>query len=262
MKSAPAQTIVLALLGASRGRALPAKVLVGGAAILGVTGNATRLALSRLLSKGELVSTERGRYQLSTLRRSANAHVRAFKTGFAQRTTWKGGFLAVLTGDLPRTNATAIARRERALNLSGFRIFRHGVWVRPDNLAGGRVVVDAHLRRLGLDADADTVTLHLDPEQARLVERAWAIDDDAAKALELTRRVQAFLVKTHRTRQAEAAESFWLGDEVLRFLARDPLLPDTMADPDPRRRLADAMAALDERGFATWSALLEELEHD
>jgi hypothetical protein len=54
--------------------------------------------------------------------------------------------------------------------------------------------------------------------------------------------------------------SFWLGDEVLRFLARDPLLPESMADPEPRRALAEAMSTLDEQGFALWSSMLEELE--
>jgi hypothetical protein len=33
-----------------------------------------------------------------------------------------------------------------------------------------------------------------------------------------------------------------------------------MADPEPRRALAEAMSTLDEQGFALWSSMLEELE--
>lgn len=259
--AAPAQTVALAFLGASRGRALSAPTLVAGAEILGVSGNATRLALSRLKARGDLHLAGRGRYVLSPLRRNAIAHVRSFKTGFAERVKWKGGFLGVLTGDLPRGNASRVARTERALDLSGFRAFRHGMWVRPDNLAGGRVVVSTHLLRLGLDEGAETVELHLDATQLRTLERAWDIAGDEAKARALTERVLKFLAGSQKlSRRAAAAESFWLGDEVLRFLARDPLLPETMADPEPRKRLADAMATLDEQGFALWASILEELE--
>lgn len=259
--SAPAQTIALAFLGAARGRALSAPTLLAGAELLGVSGNATRLALSRLKARGDVLLAGRGRYVLSPLRRNAVAHVRSFKTGFAERVRWKGGFLGVLTADLPRRNAAQVSRTERALSLSGFRAFRHGMWVRPDNLAGGRVVVSAHLSRLGLDEGAETIELHLDATQLKALERSWDLAGDEAHARALTERVHRFLGGSGKlSRRAAAAECFWLGDEVLRFLARDPLLPETMADPEPRKRLAEAMATLDEQGFALWSSILEELE--
>jgi phenylacetic acid degradation operon negative regulatory protein len=259
--TASAQQVALAFLGASRGRALSAPTLVAGADILGVSGNATRLALSRLRAKGEIQLVSRGKYALSAMRQNAIAHVRTFKSGFAARVPWKGGFLGALTADLPRGNSAMVARRERALDLSGFREFRHGLWVRPDNLAGGRVVVATHLRRLGLDEGADTVELELDAGQVAALEPKWNVAEDQARASALADRVHRFLARgTKLSRRVAAAESFWLGDEVLRFLARDPLLPESMADPEPRARLAEAMATLDEQGFALWKSILEELE--
>jgi phenylacetic acid degradation operon negative regulatory protein len=258
---ASAQRIALALLGASRGRALSAPVLVGAADILGVSGNAMRVALSRLAAGGDVVVEERGSYALSPSRLGAVAHVRTFRTGFAARVAWHGGFLGVLTGELPRRNAALVARRERALDLAGFRYFAHGLWARPDNLEGGRVVVGAHLARLGLDPDAEVIALELDAGQVRRLEKSWNVAADASKARTLTDRVQRFMTSLEKKPLRKvAAESFWLGDEVLRFLARDPLLPEAMADPSPRRELADAMSALDERGYAAWQSLLKELE--
>jgi phenylacetic acid degradation operon negative regulatory protein len=263
--SAPRHTsagrIALALLGATRGRALTAPVLVEAGRLLGVSSNAMRVGLSRLVAAGALRVEQRGRYALSAERLGAVAHVRTWRTGFAGRVAWKGGFLGVLTAELPRRNAALVARRERALDLAGFRAFRHGLFVRPDNLDGGRVVVGAHLARLGLDDGAEVIELSLDSAQFKLVEPRWQIAADARSAAALGERVRE-LVRALSTLpwKRAAAESFWLGDEVLRFLARDPLLPESVADPAPRRRLAEAMGVLDERGFALWQSILEPLE--
>lgn len=260
-RNASASRVALALLSASRGRALSAPVLVGAAEVLGVSGNAMRVALSRLAAQGAVVTRQRGRYTLSPERLPAVAHVRTFRTGFAERVAWRGGFLGVLTADLSRRSATLVARREQALELSGFRPFAHGLWVRPDNLAGGRAGVAAHLARLGLDDGAEVLEVRLDAAQAKRAERRFDVAGDAARAAALTERVRRFIT-TMDTRpvRAVAAQSFWLGDEVLRFLARDPLLPEGLADPAPRRALAEAMATLDERAFTIWQSMLEELE--
>jgi len=259
--STSANRIALSLLSATRGRPLSAPVLVGAADILGVSGNAMRVALSRLSARGEVVIESRGRYALAPARLGAVAHVRTFRTGFAARVPWRGGFLGALTADLPRKNAALVSRRQRALELSGFREFRHGMWARPDNLEGGREAVATHLARLGLDATADVVEVRLDAAQQRRLEKQWAVAADARRASSLTEKVERFVAgMATRPLRAVAARSFWLGDEVLRFLSRDPLLPETLADPTPRRKLAEAMSTLDERGYATWQSLLEELE--
>jgi phenylacetic acid degradation operon negative regulatory protein len=256
-----AARVALSLLGASRGRALSAPVLVGAATLLGVTPNAMRVSLSRLVATGEVKPAGRGRYTLAPGRLGAVAHVRTYRTGFAARVAWKGGFLGVLTAALPRRNATQVQRRERALLLAGFRLFRHSLYVRPDNLKGGAVLVGAHLARLGLDRGADLVEVWLDGTQRKVVEAQWQVDADARQASALTARVRACVkaMPTQPWRRAAAA-SFWLGDEALRFLARDPLLPESLADPEPRQRLAEAMSALDERGYALWKTILDDLE--
>lgn len=259
--SASATRVALALLGASRGRALSAPLLVGGGELLGVSPNAMRIALSRLSASGDVVLEGRGRYALSEARLRAIAHVRTFRTGFAARVRWKGGFLGVLTADLPRRNASLVRRREHALALVGMRPYRHGLYVRPDNLEGGRTVVAAQLSRLGLDDEAVVLGVELDASRVREVEALYEVRADTAKAMALEAKVRKLLGELgSRPRHEVAARSFFLGDEVLRFLARDPLLPENMADPAPRRALADAMGVLDEEGYALWRGILESME--
>jgi phenylacetic acid degradation operon negative regulatory protein len=253
--------IALALLGATPSHSLTGAVLVAAGQLLGVSGNAMRVGLSRLVASGALRLERRGHYTLARERLARAAHVRTWRTGFARRVRWQGGFLGVLTADLPRRNAALVARRERALDLAGFRTLTHGLFVRPANLEGGRQVVGAHLERLGLDATAELIDLELDPDQLARVVPRWGLAADARRADDLTRRVRA-LVRALPTRpwKRGAADSFWLGDEALRFLSRDPLLPDRLADPAPRLRLAEAMSVLDERGHALWQSILEPLE--
>jgi phenylacetic acid degradation operon negative regulatory protein len=258
--SSPSATrVALALLGASRGRALSAPGLLVGGELLGVSPNAMRIALSRLAASGDVVVEGRGQYALAEARLRAIAHVRAFRTGFAARLRWKGGFIGVLTADLARRNAALVRRRERALALVGMRAYRHGLYVRPDNLDGGRSVVAAHLSRLGLDDDAVVVGISLEATQLREVEALYDVRADTARASALETKVRKLLVElTARTKRELAAKSFFLGDEVLRFLARDPLLPESMADPAPRRALADAMSVLDEQAYALWRQILDD----
>ena len=119
----------------------------------------------------------------------------------------------------------------------------------------------AHLARLGLDAGAELIGLTLDVRQRATLERRYLISTDEQKAHALTHKVHALLPKLRRRPPREAATaSFWLGDEVLRFLARDPLLPQRLADPAPREKLADAMSSLDEEGRRVWRSLLEALD--
>lgn len=252
--------IALALLAGARGEPLRAPVLIGAAELLGVSANAMRIALSRLLAAGDVSSPARGVYALSAQHLAALAHVHTFRTGFARRVPFGGEFCAVLTSHLPRRNASAVRRRDSALILSGFREYRPGVYLRPDNLAGGRAALADHLLQLGLDQAADVLGMRLDAAQLQRVEQLYDVKSDAKRAAALCTRVSALLA-TMATRPARkvAIAAFWLGDEVLRFLARDPLLPEGMADPQPRRALAEAMSELDQRAYAVWRVILAQL---
>ncbi len=260
MPSQPsAVQVTLALLGAARDEPLTTAMLIAAGDVLGLSSNSMRIALSRLTSSEDVITKSRGVYELSKSRKESFERVRRYRTAFAQRTKWSGGFLGVLTADLPRRNATLVRRREHALELTGFRPLTHGLFIRPDNL--GRDSVTAQLQRLGLDESAELIGVTLDDRQLEKAQRAWPMKADQQRAVVLTQKIRALLpVMSRRPPREVAAQSFWLGDEVLRFLARDPLLPEQWADPAPRRTLAELMSELDERGQQVWRSLLENLE--
>lgn len=253
--------IALALLGAAHGHPLTTPLFIAAGEVLSLSPNAMRVALSRLTARGDIVTRQRGIYALSPARRQAFAHVRRYRTGFATRVPWRGGYLGVLTADLPRRDATLLRRRLSALDLAGFRALRHGLFARPDNLAGGREAMQEHLSQLGLDRGAELVGLTLDTAQSAGLQRHYRVDADAGRARTLAKRVEALLALMRRRPPRQvAAPSFFLGDEVLRYLARDPLLPEQWASPAPRKQLAELMSRLDEHGLAVWRSLLKELE--
>lgn len=250
--------IALALLAAARGEPLTTPVLIGAAEVLRLSPNAMRIALSRLTTTDDVITQRRGTYALSPRRLQSYVQVR--RNGFATRIPWKGDYLGVLTADLPRRSATLVRRRTHALDVAGFRELSHGLFVRPDNLAGGRATVAPLLQRLGLDPGAELIGVSLDARQSTALEQRWQVSADARRAQVLEKKVKALLpIMRRRPPRQVAATSFWLGDEVLRFLARDPLLPERWADPAPRRKLAEVMSALDEQGLQVWRSLLETL---
>ena len=252
--------IALALLAGARGEPLRAPVLIGAAELLGVSANAMRIALSRLSATGDVRSPGRGLYALSAERLAAIAHVHAFRTGFARRVAFHGEFCGAVTSHLSRRSASAVRRRDSALALSGFCAYRPGLYLRPDNLEGGRPALAVHLRQLGLDQAADVVGVTLDAVQLRRVEQLYDVARDASRATALGKKVSTLLgTMASRPARKIAIATFWLGDEVLRFLARDPLLPESMADPAPRRALAEAMSELDQRAYALWRVILAQL---
>lgn len=254
---ASATRIALTVLTAARGHALSAAQILAAGELLDCSPNAMRVALSRLLSDGSIAQHERGQYLLGGTVADVGAHVRAWRTGFAKQVAWKGRFVAVLVHALPRRDRTSARRRDRALALAGFRAWKHGVVLRPDNLAGGRAAVASHLAKLGLDEDAPVVGLELDDARTNEVFGLWNVAEDQARAVALEADVSAFVAKMDKRPPAKvAAESFWLGDDVVRFLARDPLLPEHVSDPGPRKALAKAMNVLDERGVAIWWDIL------
>lgn len=254
---ASATRIALTVLTAARGHPLSAAQILAAGELLACSPNAMRVALSRLLADGSIAQHERGTYVLGTAFADVGAHVRAWRTGFAKQVAWKGRFVAVLVHALPRRDRTSARRRDRALALAGFRAWKHGVVLRPDNLAGGRAALADHLAKLGLDPDAPVVGLELDEARTKEVFGLWDVAADRARAVALEADVQKFVAQMDkRPPERVAAESFWLGDDVVRFLVRDPLLPEHVCDPAPRRALATAMGILDERGVAVWWEIL------
>lgn len=249
-----AQSLILDLLSAVGGRPVPVRALVRAAAVFGIEENALRVALARLLSAGKLEQAERGAYGLSSRSRAVQDHVTSWSTLHERVVAWRGGWVAVHVGALGRAQRSAVRRRERALGFLGCAELEPGLWLRPDNLAGGVPAARSALRELGLEASALVARLEeLEPAAERRARSLWD-----GRALE-----RAYLETRRALEQSGArlddlpleqavAESFVFGGKAIRQLAFDPLLPEPIVSAAARQALVSEMRAYDRAGRRVW----------
>ena len=253
----PRQLVLRLLLGAG-GTPLTARDAVRACALFGIPANGVRVALARLAAASLVEPVERGAYRLGPGASTLAADVAAWRDANARLRDWDGDWIAVHVGALGRSNRVALRTRGRALGLLGLREFDRGLHLRPENLAGGVAAVRDRLMRLGLERDA--AVFRAGGFDAGHERRARALWD--GKALErgyrATRaRLERWLANAPRLDLDTAArESFLLGDEAIRRLVFDPLLPRPLVDEQERAAFVDAVTRFDAAGQAIWKDFL------
>src|SRR5690606_7410761 len=155
--------------------------------------------------------------------------------------------IAVHVGELGRSDRVELRARDRALGLLGLRELDRGLYLRPDNPAGGVAAARERLLKLGLRPGAAGFGAKaLAPERER---RAAAMWDGAAltRAYRDTRaQLEAWLATAGSLGpEAAARESFLLGNDAIRQLVFDPLLPDPLVDVAARRAFVDTVVRFD-----------------
>lgn len=249
-----AQSLVLDLLSAVGGRPIPVRALVRAAEVLGIEGNAVRVAVARLLAAEKLEQPERGHYGLAPGSRAVHAHVTSWSRLEERMRLWRGGWVVVHTGMLARTQRSLVKRRERALRFLGFAELEPGLALRPDNLSEGVLGARAALAELGLEPEALVARLdELEPRRERVARALWdgrALD---RSYVETRRELEASAARLEQLSLERAlAECFLLGGRAIRQLAFDPLLPEPIVSVELRRALVAEMKSYDRAGRRVW----------
>jgi phenylacetic acid degradation operon negative regulatory protein len=251
------RTLILNLLLAADGEPLPARDAVASCALLGLRENTVRVALVRLAAAGYLEAAGRGAYRLGPKAAGLAADVATWRSAEQRVTPWAGGWIAVHVGALGRSDRVALRSRDRALALLGLRELERGLFVRPDNLAGGVSAARERLLNLGLDGAAAVFVAQAFDDGRE--QRARALWDTAAldRGYRQTRQqLDDWLARAGTLQPAVAArESFLLGNDAIRQLVFDPLLPAPLVDVDARRAFADAVVRYDRAGHRIWQSL-------
>jgi phenylacetic acid degradation operon negative regulatory protein len=128
-----ARSAVLTALMATHPPTLNAAALVAGMEVLGFTETATRAALSRMVTRGDLLR-EDATYTLSE--RLIARQKRVDEVHHPETRAWQGAWeMAIVTA----TGRSAADRAALRLQLQGMRVaeLREGVWTRPANLRRG-----------------------------------------------------------------------------------------------------------------------------
>lgn len=251
------RSLVLNLLLAADGEPLSAREAVASCALFGIRENSVRVTLARLAAAGMIEAAGRGAYRLGPNAETLAADVATWRSADQRLRDWSGDWIAVHVAALGRSDRVALRGRDRALALLGLRELDRGLFIRPDNLAGGVAAVRERLHKLGLEKNA-AVFVASDFDAAR-EKRARALWD--TKALDqgyrdTRKRLEAWLAKAGKLDAETAArESFLLGNDAIRQLVFDPLLPAPLVDATARAAFIDAVKRYDSAGHAIWKRL-------
>ncbi|MFL5322589.1 MAG: hypothetical protein ACJ790_23210 [Myxococcaceae bacterium] len=248
----PARGLVLAFFHAASDRALDVGTLVAATRALGLTGNSTRVTLSRLLSEGWLLRDERGRYRLKSERAAAAAGLVPFKELNHSVRAWKGGWLGCLFEVQGRG-----ADVPDGLRRLGFREVSPGFAIRPDNLRGGTSLLNSRVgsaRLLSVDATGEgDATAHWPT--------LWAPSALTKDYLRMRQLIQTSRVKLSKLGpEAQLAETFDVARACIARLEQDPLLPDQWVGGRMRETLVDELVSYDRDARELWMQVIPGLE--
>lgn len=254
IKPPQARRLILNLLLAADDGRLGAAEAVKACALFDISQNNTRVALTRLATAGLIEVAERGSYRLGPGGKALAADIAAWREAEDRLRPWDGGWIAVFTGALPRTDRVAMRARERALALLGMRELDTGLYVRPDNLAGGVTAARERLLLLGLGVDAPVLLARdLDAARDQRARQLWDVADMARGYRDSRKQLRTWAARAAKLPlEVAARESFLLGDAAIRRLVFDPMLPEPLVKVDERRAFVEAVRQFDLDGHTIW----------
>ncbi|MDX1496344.1 MAG: PaaX family transcriptional regulator C-terminal domain-containing protein [Salinisphaeraceae bacterium] len=252
-----AKKLILGLLLAREGQPLTVREAINACALFNITENNVRVTLVRLSGEGLIESHGRGAYVLGPAAITTASEVAHWHEAEARLQPWSGSYICVHTSTLGRSDRKALRRREWALNILGMRELERGLYLRPDNLAGGVDGVRQRLLSLGLEAAAAVfVATDFDRERRQHIEQLW--DGSALNNLynKETQRLERWMERCQELEADVAArESYLMGSKAIRQLVFDPWLPEPMIDAAARHHFLQTVQRFDECGKAIWAQL-------
>lgn len=252
--------LILNLLMAADGP-LTSREAVGACALFGIRENSVRVALVRLSAAGLVEAAGRGSYRLGPQAAPLADDVSRWRTLEQRACDWDGRWLIVSTGALGRSDRPALRARERALTMAGFRELEPTLYLRPDNLVGHAPVVRERLYKLGLDPNAPVFSAHdLDPAREQTARQLWNGQALTTSYKATRHKLERWMAHAAQLdTEVAARESYLLGNEAIRQLVFDPLLPEPLVDVAERRAFNEAVQAYDRMGHVIWQKLLAHL---
>ncbi len=258
MKLKP-KKIILDLLLAAEGRPLSARDAISACGLFGISENNVRVNLTRLSAEGMIEAASRGAYRLSESAMKLGGEVQSWRKQEERLRPWKGQYVMAYTGMLGRSDRGALQRRERALELLGFREYRRGLYIRPDNIEQDVEAVRRRLYSLGLETEAVVCLANeFSEDQKQEIHALWDTWQLNAGYRDATAQMQAWMRRSDDIEPEVAArECFLIGGNAIRQLVFDPLLPETFVDAKARHEFLQTLIRFDRLGQGIWRNLYE-----
>lgn len=252
--SPTAKGLIQTLLLAAEGEAFPSRQLVAAGALFGISENNIRVALVRLQNEGLAEATVRGTYALGEGAKKLGEAVFAWRDIEQHMAPWNGQYIGAHVAALPRSDRSALHKRDRALRMLGFREVSKGLLVRPDNLVGGVAACRDRLEHLGLDSEA--MVFGLQSPCHRLsdrVEALWGLSQLSQAYQHDGDRLRRWMTQADQLPPDQAAREAYLLDRVaVRQVVWDPLLPTEWVDAAARQAFFATVRDFDAAGRALW----------
>jgi phenylacetic acid degradation operon negative regulatory protein len=256
MKITP-KKIVLDLLMAGQGAPLSSKEAVSACVLFGLAEVSTRVAITRLQAEGLIRSIRRGVYVLGPEAQEIAEDVALWRHRENLIRSWQNDYVMVYTQHLGRTDRAALIRRERALNLWGFRALEKGLYIRPNNLTLTLDELQTRLCHLGLEDEAIIcISTHFDSLTQQRMGRLWQSSVINTHYVEHSQALQLWVTQAAQLPLDHAAQqSLLLGRQAIHDVVFDPLLPDSMIDPPARAQFFLTVRQFDDVGQRIWQQL-------
>ena len=252
-----ARNLILDLLVAADGQPLSARDAITACALFNITANNVRVALVRLTAEGLIEAAGRGSYRLGPSAMDLAGEVAGWR-GIEQRVRpWSGAYLAVHSGALGRSDRQALRRRQRALDMLGFRELERGLHVRPDNLGDGVEQVRTRLYALGLERSASIFVANgFDGARSAQLQKLWDLRGLNTRYRKLREQLRSWMDRCDELEPEVAArEAFLLGGKAIHQVVFDPLLPAPLVDAQARHDFVETVREFDRRGRQIWQNL-------
>jgi phenylacetic acid degradation operon negative regulatory protein len=223
--SLSARSVVASTLLGTLPPRLPSRLLVAFAEEFGINAGTTRVALSRMLDRGELTRDNDHVYALAGPLLDRQGRQEA---GLAPvLTPWTGDWEMHVVQAGGREAGDRAALRAAATHL-GLGELRDGVWMRPANLDPGRLPGARDV----LDQQADRFVATPDGDPSELAASLFDLTGWGVEARRVAAAMAESCVVLEGDGQASLAEGFELAALGLRHLVADPLLPAEIHPPD------------------------------
>lgn len=249
------KNLILDLMLAAGDKPLIARDAILAGALFQISENSLRVTLARLSAARLIETAERGAYRLGPAATDLAGEVASWRTLESRLRTWQGSYIVVHCGALGRSDRAALPRRERALQMMGFRLLERGLYIRPDNIESDLDALRQRLYKLGLDRDAAVFRASgLDPAREAIVRQLWDGQALTQNYRQLRLKLEDWLARGDQlSLEAAARESFLLGGQAIHQLVFDPLLPEPFVDSQARHAFIQAVHHFDDTGRAIWN---------
>jgi phenylacetic acid degradation operon negative regulatory protein len=225
-----ARSVIASLLLAMTPPRLSSRNLVRAGELLGIEAGTVRVALTRMVSDGDLRAVD-GDYELAGPLQAR--YQRQHNSRAPHLRPWSGEWIVAIVPKGRRGPDARSQLRVAARHL-GLAEVREGVWMRPDNLDPDRLPAD----RATLARQCQILSAH-PSDGAALAARLWDLAGWARQSHLLIHAMAPLAARLDAGNADALAPAFAVAASVMRHLVSDPVLPPFLvpnAWPGPELR--------------------------